>query len=267
VLLNLCVNARDAMPKGGRLQLRAENCRLDAAAAKAIPGGRAGAWLVLHIQDSGTGMPPEVLARIWDAFYTTKAADKGTGLGLSTVRGIVENHQGFIEVRTVVGSGSTFRIYFPATDAPAEEAPTQAALRQNRGRGEGIMVVDDEEPNREILREILEANGYSVVTAADGAEAVKYLSLPEASVALVITDYEMPVLHGEGLTRIIIEQHSSIKVLMISGSNRMIDVGCHAKLLKPYAVEELLRMVDNLLHEEPDAAGAPRPGEVPAGSS
>lgn len=258
VVLNLCVNARDAMPDGGRLFLKAENCRLDAAAAQAIPGGRPGAWLVLHVEDSGTGIPPEVLARIWDPFYTTKSADKGTGLGLSTVRGIVETHHGFIHVTTAPGRGSTFRVYLPAADAAAEDAPKEAAVRKNRGRGECILVVDDEEPNRESLREILEANGYWVVTAADGGEAVKKINLPGAAIALVITDYEMPVMHGEGLTRIIRAQHEEIKVLMISGSNRMFDIGCHAKLLKPYSAEELLRVVDELLHPEP--AGAPVAG-------
>lgn len=118
VLLNLCVNARDAMPEGGVLRLRAENCLLAAAAAAAIDGGRAGAFLVLHVEDTGTGFPPGMMARLWEPFITTKKAGKGTGLGLSTVRDIIASHSGFIQLKTIPGKGSSFRIYLPAAGAP-----------------------------------------------------------------------------------------------------------------------------------------------------
>ena len=121
VLLNLCVNARDAMPHGGELRLRIEHAVLDETTAATIPGARAGAWVVLHVEDTGTGIPPDVLAHIWEPFFTTKTANKGTGLGLPTVRGIVENHQGFVTLDTVAGRGSTFRVYLPAVDADVKK--------------------------------------------------------------------------------------------------------------------------------------------------
>jgi signal transduction histidine kinase len=123
VLLNLCVNARDAMAQGGMLTLRAENCVLDAVAAGKITGGRAGSYLVLQIVDTGTGFPPSVLARMWEPFITTKKSGKGSGLGLSTIRAIVTHHQGFIQLRTAAGEGSSFRIYLPATGMPAVKLP------------------------------------------------------------------------------------------------------------------------------------------------
>ncbi len=131
VLLNLCVNARDAMPRGGTLRLRAENCRLDAATAAVIDGGRPGAFLVLQVDDTGTGFSSAVLARMWEPFITTKKGGKGTGLGLSTIRDIIVHHGGFIQLRTVAGKGSSFRIHLPAGVAPSGK-PVLTALKQTR---------------------------------------------------------------------------------------------------------------------------------------
>jgi signal transduction histidine kinase len=129
VLLNLCVNARDAMPRGGQLGLRAENCTLDAATAAEIDGGRAGAFLVLQVDDTGTGFSPAVMAKMWEPFITTKKADKGSGLGLSTIRDIIVHHGGFIQLHTVPGEGSTFRIYLPAVATPLAKTKSAPLAR------------------------------------------------------------------------------------------------------------------------------------------
>lgn len=136
VLLNLCVNARDAMPEGGRLHLGAENRLLDEAAAQAISGARAGKWAVLEVADSGSGIPPEILARIWDPFFTTKPAGKGTGLGLATVRGIMANHHGFITLESTLGRGTRFQAYFPAAESALATTSELPGTESNRGRGD-----------------------------------------------------------------------------------------------------------------------------------
>ena len=132
VLLNLCVNARDAMAQGGILRLKAENCLLDAATAAAIDGGRAGTFLVLQVEDTGIGFSPAVMARMWEPFITTKKAGKGTGLGLSTVREIIANHRGFIQLKTIPGRGSSFRIYLPAAGSPPPDKATSGPLESTR---------------------------------------------------------------------------------------------------------------------------------------
>ena len=159
VLLNLCVNARDAMPQGGTLRISAANRRLDGAEAVAIPGARPGAWLVLEISDTGTGIPPELLERIWQPFFTTKGAGKGTGLGLSTVRGIVAGHQGFIELRTEAGLGTTFRVSLPAVESEPAQSASKPPFAIPDGQGELILVVDNVEAIRDTVAAILGKHG------------------------------------------------------------------------------------------------------------
>jgi len=217
VLLNLCVNARDAMPQGGNLRLIARNCRLDNLEAAAIPGAHAGAWLVLEVGDTGTGIPPEAVARIWEPFFTTKEKGKGTGLGLSTVRGIVASHHGFITLETQPGLGTTFRAYFPSVESDESANRMAAALAIPEGRGQLILVVDDEDAMRFIIAEILTTHGYRVVTAADGAAAIAVLNVQPDEYALVITDVEMPVLGGVALARALRLIRPDIPLLAMSG--------------------------------------------------
>ncbi|HUR56433.1 MAG TPA: PAS domain S-box protein [Opitutaceae bacterium] len=255
VLLNLSVNARDAMPDGGTLRLRAENCTLDETAAGAIQGGRAGAYLVLHVEDSGTGIPPEVLKQMWQPFYTTKESGKGTGLGLSTVRGIVENHNGFIDLRTEVGRGTAFRIYLPAAEnVTADRAPVP--LRPpSRGKGELILVVDDERHIREMTSTMLARNGYRVLLAADGSEAAMVFAERATEIRLVITDLHMPNLDGATFARALRRIHSSAKLLVVSGlSTAMGDQPDYKPhefadgfLHKPFRPEALLAKVQEVL--------------------
>ncbi|HMD60313.1 MAG TPA: ATP-binding protein [Opitutaceae bacterium] len=256
VLLNLCVNARDAMPTGGVLSLKAENCLLDERSAKKIDGGSAGAWLVLHVEDTGTGIPPDALEHIWEPFFTTKDANKGTGLGLSTVRGIVEHHRGFISLRTQIGRGTTFRVYLPAAEIPAKQNDL-GPVRQNapRGNGELILIVDDEAQIREITAAILSRHGYRVLIASDGSEAVALFAARSSEISVVVTDMSMPNLDGAVLASILKHLNPMVKILAMSGmSSGAGESKMHrftsSFLFKPFKVEALLDAVSKLLHPE-----------------
>jgi CheY-like chemotaxis protein len=257
ILLNLCVNARDAMPAGGTLTLGAENCILDEAAARRIEGGRPGSWVVLHVGDTGTGIPEAVLARIWEPFYTTKAAGKGTGLGLSTVRGAVSNHKGFISLTTKPGEGSSFRVYLPAAQEVAPQNSGKTSRSGTRGGGgELILVVDDEPQIREMTAAMLTRNGYRVITAADGTEAVALFAARRNEISVVITDLAIPHMDGAALARVVQNLCPGVKVLAMSG---MSSAGRSGKLeefngafiYKPFKVQALLEEIYNLLHPAP----------------
>jgi nitrogen-specific signal transduction histidine kinase/CheY-like chemotaxis protein len=257
ILLNLCVNARDAMPAGGTLTLGAENCVLDDEAARRIEGGRPGSWVVLHVGDTGTGIPEAVLSRIWEPFYTTKAAGKGTGLGLSTVRGAVSNHKGFISLTTKPGMGSSFRIYLPAAQEVAPQNSGKLTRSGARGGGgELILVVDDEPQIREMTAAMLSRNGYRVITAGDGTEAVALFAARRNEVSVVITDLAIPHMDGAALARVVQNLSPGVKVLAMSG---MSSAGRTGKLeefngafiYKPFKVQALLEEIYNLLHPAP----------------
>ncbi|MEN9637591.1 MAG: hypothetical protein RL077_5995 [Verrucomicrobiota bacterium] len=246
VLLNLCVNARDAMLDGGTLELRAENQILDDSSAAALPDAKPGRWVVLKIKDSGSGIPAAVLKLIWEPFFTTKAATGGTGLGLATVRGIVAKHGGFITLESEVGRGTVFRVFWPAVDTPEE---TLKALPKSpvRGRNELILIVEDEKENREVLQNVLMGAGYRVVTAKDGSEAISLIERRGRELAMVITDLDMPVLSGRGLISRIRALDLGIKIMLMSGSVSSTDLDCDAMLAKPFGVDVLLLQVGALL--------------------
>ncbi len=257
VVLNLCVNARDAMPNGGTLRLRAENRVLDHAAANAIDGARAGVFIVLQVEDTGIGIPPEVLKRMWEPFYTTKEAGKGTGLGLSTVRGIIESHGGFAEVISVVGRGTTFRVYLPAAESgPVDKLAAPEAVVQQPGRGELILVVDDERHIRDMTRTMLTRKGYRVILAADGAEAAVVFAQRAAEIRLVITDLHMPNLDGAMLGRALRRINPAARMLVVSGMSSALGNRPDYKpeefadgfLHKPYKPEKLIAKVQELLN-------------------
>jgi two-component system, cell cycle sensor histidine kinase and response regulator CckA len=262
VLLNLCVNARDAMPQGGKLVLRAENCLLDDIAARAMPGATSGAWLVLHVEDSGTGIPPEVMEHMWEPFYTTKAVGKGTGLGLSTVRGIVENHKGFVVLKTSPGRGTIFRVYLPAANVASKEGSNGSSHPfVSRGNGELILIVDDEAEIRDITAAILSHHGYRVIIAGDGTEAVALFAPRSEEISIVITDLSMPNLDGASLANVIHRLNPNTKILAMSGLasgglNTQMQQFARAFLIKPFKADALLNTVNNLLH------GAPESGKV-----
>ena len=216
VLLNLCVNARDAMAMGGSLSVAADNVALDDVAARAIPDGRPGDFVVLMVSDTGSGMPPEVKATIFEPFFTTKPDGKGTGLGLSTSTRIVKAHEGFFSVQSQVGDGTTFEVYLPRLSEVASEAATNA-VEAPRGRGQLILIADDEEGVRELLRRSLEDHGYRVLAAANGAEAVSQFREHSAEVMLLITDQSMPVMDGARAIATIRETRADLPVIVLSG--------------------------------------------------
>jgi PAS domain S-box-containing protein len=266
VLLNLCVNARDAMPQGGALRITAANRRLDAAEAGAIPGARPGAWLVLEVADTGTGIPPEVLEQIWTPFFTTKGIGKGTGLGLSTVRGIVLNHHGFTELHTDVGRGTTFRVFLPAVEGESPQTISASPFDIPDGHGELILLVDDNAPIRDMGTTILEKHGYRVVSCVDGVEAILLFIARAGEISLVITDVDMPRLGGTELARTLSQIRPDIRLLAISGLPGDEADGpdvlaakkvTHAFLPKPFKAVDLLGAVSRLLHpsEKPKLPG------------
>jgi PAS domain S-box-containing protein len=254
VLLNLCVNARDAMPTGGVLRLRAENRVLDLAEAAAIDGGRPGAFVVLQVEDTGTGIAPDLLARIWEPFFTTKEAGKGTGLGLSTVRAIIENHQGFISLRTAPGQGACFRVYLPAAEGPEVEGAAPVPKALPAGKGELILVVDDEVNVRELTRTILGRSGYRTIVAVDGAEAAAMFARYAAEIRLVMTDLQMPNLDGQSLCRALRRLNPAVKLIAFSGMSESLSTleplaseFADVFLAKPFRPEALLAAVHSLL--------------------
>jgi CheY-like chemotaxis protein len=173
IILNLVVNARDAMPGGGQLRVATEHLTLDAAYARANPGARAGEFVCLLVSDTGTGIAPEVLPRIFEPFFTTKDVGKGTGLGLATVYGIVQQHQGWIEVASQVGKGSTFKVFLPAIPTPARPAVASEAGADIRGGKETILLVEDEHAVRMATRRVLESKGYAIREATSAREALE----------------------------------------------------------------------------------------------
>jgi len=210
VLVNLAVNARDAMPSGGTLRIRAENAALDKAHISRYPDASAGEHVALRISDTGTGMSPEVLARIFEPFYTTKQPGKGTGLGLATCYGIVRQHGGHITVDTRVGEGSTFSVYLPRAGAigPPAAAPT----------GEGsVLVVEDQSLVLELTKQILESQGFAVMTASDGSTGLEVFNAHPGRIRLLIADLNLPRLSGVELAASIRQSHPDLPVILISG--------------------------------------------------
>jgi PAS domain S-box-containing protein len=253
VLLNLCVNARDAMPQGGSLSLRAENVHVDEALAQQIPDANAGDYVLLSVTDTGTGIPPEILDKIFDPFFTTKGPDKGTGLGLSTVQGIVKSHEGFLQVVSQVGQGTQFKVYLPAA-LEFQPAPTEVEERDwLRGQGQLILVVEDEAMVRNLFKQTLEKYGYRVITACEGAEAIALYAQHKAEIKLVLTDLAMPIMDGTTTIRILKRMNPQACLIATSGAGSSADLagveslGVTAFLRKPFTTASLLQMVHETL--------------------
>ncbi|MDJ0717419.1 MAG: PAS domain S-box protein [Prochloraceae cyanobacterium] len=252
VLMNLCVNARDAMPDGGILSISAENLLVDEHYAQMNLEARVGFYVVITISDTGEGIPPEIIDRIFDPFFTTKQPETGTGLGLSTVIGIVKNHGGFVKVYSEVGSGTRFTVYLPAVDAAAAFAREEFELPA--GSQELILVVDDEAPIREITKTTLETYNYRVMTASDGVEAIALFAEHKNEIAVVIMDMMMAKMDGTTAISILQKINPQIKVIAVSGlpsSNKVViakDIGIEAFLNKPYTAEDLLTTLDRVFH-------------------
>lgn len=254
VLLNLCVNARDAMPRGGRLQIQLQNCELDLAHSRLL-GLQAGSFIEIKVSDSGLGIRPENIQRIFDPFFTTKEMGKGTGLGLSTALGIIDSHGGSINVSSEPGQGTAFTVYLPAqtsglcnvdSENPINNAPTP------HGDGERILLVDDESAVRTITKKTLETYGYEVFSAKNGAKAIEVFAKHIDELDLVITDLMMPVMDGPALATAIRRINPSMPIIATSGlrlqtnlERRQIDTPHF--LTKPYSSQQLLQIVHTAL--------------------
>ena len=257
VLMNLCVNARDAMPDGGDLTIAVSNTTLSEADTKARLGASAGDHIVLSITDTGTGIPRELQERIFEPFFTTKDPGKGTGLGLSTVYAIVKDHKGFIDLYSEPGRGTTFRIYIPAVQHEEAAGPAAGAGTTPPGHGELILVVDDEQAVLEISRELLEVHGYRVRTATNGAEAIAvFATEPKGSIRLVLTDVNMPVMDGPATVEAIRRLDPDVRVIIASGlvggmdESLRQDLRVDGYLMKPYTSERMLAAIYEALGEK-----------------
>lgn len=216
LLMNLAVNARDAMPKGGKLTIQTEEVEIDGVYAQLHPDAKAGRYVRLSVSDTGTGMPPEVVTRIFEPFFTTKSLGKGTGLGLAVVHGIVRQCGGHIEVYSEIGHGTTFKVYLPAVDQPNSTA-TSAPSRASLSGTETILLVEDEKAVRELAVTVLRTHGYAVVPAESAQDALRVLDGQSVRPDLVVTDIVMPGMEGTELVELLRTRFPGLPVLYLSG--------------------------------------------------
>jgi len=253
VLMNLCVNARDAMPEGGSISIKAENVFVDENYARMHIEAKPGRFVLITVSDTGPGMPPEVQSRIFEPFFTTKEMTKGTGLGLSTALTIVKSHGGFINVYSEQHKGSQFTIYLPALDMPGSVEPAALQTDLPLGHGELILVVDDEESIREITRGTLETFGYTVLTASDGTEALALYADKKNEIAVVLTDMVMPFMDGPATIRALQRMNPNVRIIAASGlgagqrAGEGALEGVSVFLPKPYTAEKLLKTLAQVL--------------------
>ena len=254
VLMNLCVNARDAMPEGGSISIKAQNVFVDENYARMHIEAKAGRFVVITVSDTGPGMTPEIQSRIFEPFFTTKEMTKGTGLGLSTALTIVKSHGGFINVYSELHKGSQFTLYIPALDTPDSLDAAAAQSDLPLGHGELVLVVDDEESIREITRGTLETFGYTVLTASDGTEALALYADKKNEIAVVLTDMVMPFMDGPATIRALQRMNPKVRIIAASGlgtghrAGEGALEGVSVFLNKPYTAERLLKTLADVLH-------------------
>jgi two-component system, cell cycle sensor histidine kinase and response regulator CckA len=253
VLMNLSVNARDAMPQGGQLTISAVNHRI-------LPGDRpldlnlsAGDYVRINVKDTGNGIPLHQIDRIFDPFYTTKEVGKGTGLGLSAVLGIVKSHGGYIDVKSEVNCGSLFEVYLPACHAPDSENLAPEPLPA--GKQQSILVVDDEAAIRELITTTLETYNYQVITAHSGSHALTLYADQTLGIDLVLMDVMMPEMDGYAAANGLHQLRSDLKIVAMSGLSSAEAIaqaekfGCRYFLAKPFTTQELLETIDFAWHD------------------
>ena len=270
ILLNLCVNARDAMPEGGVIELSVRHMEIDAAYARAIEDARPGSYVAVRVSDTGSGIAPEILDRIFDPFFTTKTAERGTGLGLSTVLGLVRSHGGFLQVYSQPGLGSTFVLYLPVALSSKVSVPQIAGASEWCGQGETVLFVDDEAAVREVGRTVLERLNLRPVLATDGVDALLQISTHRAKVRAVITDLHMPHLDGLAFVRALRRTFPHLPVVVASGrldatvAKAFEALGVVARLDKPFTevqlklvLRDLLRVSDERQKQHPAALVGP----------
>jgi nitrogen-specific signal transduction histidine kinase/CheY-like chemotaxis protein len=251
VLMNLATNARDAMPGGGRLTISTSSVNLDPEFFRGYAEPKSGAYAMIRCEDTGVGMDEKTRERIFDPFYTTKEVGKGTGLGLSTVYGIVKQHDGYIQVDTAPGLGTTFRIYFPLVDGSPENIEKKEPTRQEVSGGETVLVAEDDRAVRRLICSILEEFGYKVIEAENGKDAVSRFGDHKEDINLMLFDVVLPKMSGKQAYEEIRDIRSNVPVIFISGyPERQIDVepsGSVPIVAKPVSPAELLKKVRQTL--------------------
>ena len=259
ILLNLCVNARDAMPRGGSLTIRADNIQLDGAAARRGRNAEPGAYVRLCVTDTGAGIPADIADKIFDPFFTTKPLGEGTGLGLATVVGIVKSQGGSLSFDSHVGQGTAFEVLLPAQFGAAARIEVVEPSIPPPGNRETILVVDDEANIRSVLSGALSRHNYEVLAAADGAEAAAVFARHVNTIKLVIADIDMPFIDGVTLTKVLRNLNPTIKVILSTGTvnaramaqaAEFNGVGFTSVLGKPYTAARVLAVVHEALHGE-----------------
>jgi CheY-like chemotaxis protein len=255
LLMNLAVNARDAMAEGGRLIFETANIMLDEEYASTHLDARPGQFVLLTVSDTGSGMDKDTLEHIFEPFYTTKGVGEGTGLGLAMVHGIVEQHEGHIKCYSEPGHGTTFKIYFPALVSDEEKEET-IERKMPRGGSETILLVDDEELIRDLGSKILKKAGYKVLTASDGEEAVGVYRERTEEISLVLLDMIMPGMGGKKCLETLLTVNPSVRVVIASGfsvdgpTKEALSAGAKGFVDKPYDIRQVLEVVRSVLDGE-----------------
>ena len=250
VLMNLCVNARDAMPQGGVLRVDIINQKIDEILATQWPQAKSGSYVRLSVTDTGCGIPPEIRDKIFEPFFTTKPVGKGTGLGLSTVINIAKNHGGFVTMESEQGRGTSFHVFFPAVEvADGAKDAKRVVPEIPRGNGEHILLAEDDEAISEIIRATLDRAGYRVSVAHDGAEALAIYAREQSRIRLVLADSTMPIVDGYALIRVLQRLNSAARVLVMCDTltqmrlSDLLEDSSVGFLLKPFSAEQLLLSV------------------------
>jgi len=254
ILMNLAVNARDAMPHGGSLRVETTDIRVDEKLAQQHTGLRPGDYVLMIVADTGSGMDLKIQARVFEPFFTTKEKGKGTGLGLATVYGIVKQSDGYISVESAPGQGTTFRIYLPRVETPAAQVPAAPEKTASASGSETILLVEDEDSVRRLARTFLENRGYKVIEARDGAHAVEICGDRSQIIHLMVTDVVMPKMSGRELAQRVATVRPEMRVLFVSGytGDTLTLPGPHAAFLeKPFGPADLIKKVREMLDHKP----------------
>ena len=264
VLMNLCVNARDAMPNGGTLSIKARNVLFNESDARRNIEAEPGPYVCIEVQDTGVGMPDDVVDKIFEPFFSTKEEGEGTGLGLSTAYSIIQSHDGFLDVESKEGVGTTFWIYLPVAEEAAEPQSAESGAAEpepapSGGEGERILVVDDEEFVLESAQQTLEAVGYEVVTALDAAAALRRIEKEGGTIDGVVTDLRMPGMGGLELIRTLRAKRPTLPIVAASGvadgcTEEALEAGAHTFLAKPFTAEKLEESLQEALRSTEEAA-------------
>jgi signal transduction histidine kinase len=256
VLMNLCINARDSMPHGGRLTIKAENINLTKDDVRMHSDVKSGRFIRITVADTGFGISPQTIDRIFDPFFTTKDKGKGSGLGLSTVLGIVRGHGGFVDVQSEVSHGSQFRVHLPAHEITLPSVTESQIHKPHDGNGELILIVDDEPDICEVVKHTLESCGYRVLTAHDGREAIEIFRQRQNEIEVVITDMMMPYLDGPATIRALKEIDPRVRIIATSGirsTGKLAEAaqsGVNIFLSKPFTADQMLSTLAQVINQE-----------------